>query len=238
MPAIVTSTEVERAAAEVFASATDPAPFSEWQQGVVDSHMNGRANLAGSPTVGSKCVTTRRVGGANRPGRCQLVRMDPPRTWSVRGMDGPIRAAVDVLLEPVTDSRSRLAITVGFTGHGIGKILVPLMVRPRQVRRCQPTCDTQAETGSWEVHRSALIRPPVVRAGRCSAAAALHGMEAPACGRLVSARPTGRRGQCDAALRHALRAAGGGPRGVPPRRGGAPGPSPRRVWGCEGWPSC
>jgi hypothetical protein len=26
--------------------------------------------------------------------------------------------------------RSRLTITVDFTGHGIGKLLVPLMVRP------------------------------------------------------------------------------------------------------------
>ncbi|MGE5291962.1 MAG: hypothetical protein ACM3ML_33220, partial [Micromonosporaceae bacterium] len=50
---------------------------------------------------------------------------------------GPIRAAVDVLVEPVTDSRSRLTISVDFTGHGIGKILVPLMVR-REARKEMP----------------------------------------------------------------------------------------------------
>jgi uncharacterized protein YndB with AHSA1/START domain len=32
MPAIVASTEVDRPAAEVFAYATDPARFSEWQR--------------------------------------------------------------------------------------------------------------------------------------------------------------------------------------------------------------
>ena len=48
----------------------------------------------------------------------------------MQGIDGPIRAAVDVLVEPVAGSRSRLTISVDFTGHGIGKILVPLMVRP------------------------------------------------------------------------------------------------------------
>jgi uncharacterized protein YndB with AHSA1/START domain len=32
MPAMVTSTEVERPAAEVFAYATDPARFREWQK--------------------------------------------------------------------------------------------------------------------------------------------------------------------------------------------------------------
>ena len=43
MPAIVASTEVERPAAEVFAYATDPARFSEWQKGVVEGHMDGPA---------------------------------------------------------------------------------------------------------------------------------------------------------------------------------------------------
>ena len=55
----------------------------------------------------------------------------------MRGIDGPIRAAVDVLVEPVTGSRSRLTISAGFTGHGIGKILMPLMVR-REARKEMP----------------------------------------------------------------------------------------------------
>jgi hypothetical protein len=53
------------------------------------------------------------------------------------GTDGPIRATVDVVVEPVTDSRSRLTISVDFTGHGIGKVLVPLMVR-REARKEMP----------------------------------------------------------------------------------------------------
>ena len=130
MPPIVTSAEIDRPAAEVFAYATDPARFSEWQKGVVGGHMDGPGDGTQAPAVGAKCVTTRRIGGANRPSTSELVHIDPPRTWGVRGTDGPIRAAVDVLVEPVSDSRSRLTITVDFTGHGIGKILVPLMVRP------------------------------------------------------------------------------------------------------------
>jgi uncharacterized protein YndB with AHSA1/START domain len=137
MPAIVASTEVERPAAEVFAYATDPTRFSEWQKGVVDGHMDDPADGTESPAVGAKCVTTRRIGGANRPSTSELVQIDPPKTWSVRGIDGPIRAAVDVLVEPVTDARSRLTISVDFTGHGIGKILVPLMVR-REARKEMP----------------------------------------------------------------------------------------------------
>ncbi|HJY60302.1 MAG TPA: SRPBCC family protein [Streptosporangiaceae bacterium] len=41
MPSIVASAEIERPAAEVFAYAIDPAGFSEWQQGVVNGHMDG-----------------------------------------------------------------------------------------------------------------------------------------------------------------------------------------------------
>jgi uncharacterized protein YndB with AHSA1/START domain len=137
MPAIVASTEVGRPAAEVFAYATDPARFSEWQKGVVDGHMDGLGNGTRELAVGAKCVTTRRIGGANRPATSELVHIDPPRTWGVRGLDGPIRAAVDVVVQPVTDARSRLTISVDFTGRGIGKVLVPLVVR-RQARKEMP----------------------------------------------------------------------------------------------------
>jgi hypothetical protein len=137
MPPIVTSAEIERPAAEVFAYATDPTRFSEWQQGVVDGRMDGPANGSLPPAVGARCVTTRRIGGANRPSTSELVHIDPPKTWGVRGIDGPIRAAVEVQVEPLTDSRSRLTISVDFAGHGIGKILVPLMVR-REARKEMP----------------------------------------------------------------------------------------------------
>jgi uncharacterized protein YndB with AHSA1/START domain len=125
VPPIVTSAEIGRPAAEVFAYATDPSRFSEWQKGVVEGHMEGPVDIPGA-----RCMMTRRIGGSNRSSTSELVHVDPPRSWRVEGRDGPVRAAVDVVVEPVTDSRSRLTITVDFTGHGIGKLLVPMMVRP------------------------------------------------------------------------------------------------------------
>ena len=91
MPPIVTSAEIDRPAAEVFAYATDPA-------------MDGPAGGTQTPAPGAKCVTTRRIGGANRPSTSELVRIDPPRAWGV---------------------------------HGVGKLLVPLMVR-REARKEMP----------------------------------------------------------------------------------------------------
>jgi Polyketide cyclase / dehydrase and lipid transport len=137
MPPIVTSAEIDRPAAEVFAVAIDPARFSQWQKGVTGGHMDGPGGGTQPPSVGARCVTTRRIGGAERPSTSEVVHVNPPKAWGVRGIDGPIRAAVDVTVEPVTDSRARLTISVDFTGHGIGKILVPLMVR-REARREMP----------------------------------------------------------------------------------------------------
>jgi hypothetical protein len=40
-------------------------------------------------------------------------------------------------VEPLTETSSRLTITVDFDGHGIGKLLVPLIVR-RQAQKEMP----------------------------------------------------------------------------------------------------
>ena len=132
MAPTIASTVVDRPAAEVFAYATDPTRFREWQQGVIDGHLE-----ADRAEVGTKCLTTRRIGGANRTSTSVVTHIDPPRTWGVHGIDGPIRATVDVTVEPLTDTSSRLTITVDFDGHGIGRLLVPLIVR-RQAHKEMP----------------------------------------------------------------------------------------------------
>jgi uncharacterized protein YndB with AHSA1/START domain len=126
--------DIDRPAAEVFAYATDPSRFHEWQGSVVSGHMDGQ----GPSRIGDRCVTTRRIGGAQRPVTAEVVRLDPPRAWGVRGIDGPIRAAVDLDVDSLSDSRSRLTITVDFEGHGIGKVLVPLVVRRQAAREMPP----------------------------------------------------------------------------------------------------
>jgi hypothetical protein len=124
MAPIITTIQVDRCADDVFAYATDPTRFSEWQQGVTGGHMED-----GTPMVGTRCHTTRRIGGADRPSVSEVTHVDPPKTWGVRGIDGPIRAIVDLTVQPLTADTSELTISVDFTGYGIGKVLVPLMVR-------------------------------------------------------------------------------------------------------------
>jgi hypothetical protein len=92
----------------------------------------------GPPSGGTRCLTTRRIGFANRPSAAELPHIDLPKTWGARGVDGPIRAIVDVTVDVVTDTRSRLTIAIDFEGHSIGGLLVPLLVR-RQAHKEMPT---------------------------------------------------------------------------------------------------
>jgi uncharacterized protein YndB with AHSA1/START domain len=131
--AIVTSAVIDRPAADVFAYATDPTKFPEWQKGVT----GGRMDSAGPVRVGDVCKTTRKIGGAERASTSRVTHVDAPRTWGVKGIDGPIRASVGVIVETLSEAQSRLTISVDFEGHGIGKVLVPLMVR-REARAEMP----------------------------------------------------------------------------------------------------
>ena len=134
MSSITTTIEVNQPAEDVFAYVTDPTRFAEWQHGVVSGHMDGDGPLV----VGDRCMTTRKIGGAERSVTSELTHIDPPNTWGVRAIDGPIRAIVDVTVSPVRDGRrSRVRIDLDFKGHGIGKLLVPLFVRP-SARREMP----------------------------------------------------------------------------------------------------
>lgn len=132
MSATTVSVEVKRAPAEVYAYTTDPSRFSEWQQQVV----SGR--LEPATTNGpARCVTVRKIGLVQRTSTSDVVEDDPPRAWRVRGIDGPVRASVDVEVEPMGEQRSRVTIVVDFRGHGVGRLLVPLVVR-RQARNEMP----------------------------------------------------------------------------------------------------
>lgn len=137
----VTSIDIDRAPARVFAYVTDPTRFHEWQEGVVSGGMKE----PGSAQVGSHCVMTRRIGGAERPSTSVLTRLTPPTSWAVRGIDGPIRALVDVTVEAVDVSRSRVTIEVDFEGHGIGKLLVPLVVRRQAAKEMPANCQRLKE---------------------------------------------------------------------------------------------
>ena len=139
--------DVERSPEESFAYVTDPRRFPEWQQGVVAGRIEGD----GPHRRGDICVTTRRIGFGERAVTSEVTHVDAPRAWGVRGVDGPIRATVDVTVSPLDDGRrSRVQIELEFAGRGIGKLLVPIAVRgarkemPANLRRLKERLENQA----------------------------------------------------------------------------------------------
>ena len=135
MAVIIKSIEISRRPEDIFSYATDFAYFSQWQGRVVSARREGDARLA----VGSKAAVTRRIGPRVLLTTEEITDLNPPMTWEVRGTGSmPVTAIAKGTIEPLDGgNRSRLTITLEFEGHGIGKLLVPLVIR-RQARKQLP----------------------------------------------------------------------------------------------------
>jgi uncharacterized protein YndB with AHSA1/START domain len=134
MAPIVESIDIARRPEDVFSYVTDPSRLPEWQESVVSVRREREAPVA----VGSTAVVTRRVGRREWPMTSEVAELNPPRSWAIRGVDGPVRGMVKGTIEPLDDGeRSRVTIALDFEAHGIGKLLVPLVVR-RQARSEMP----------------------------------------------------------------------------------------------------
>lgn len=134
MSAIKESVDISCRPEDVFSYVTDPSHLPEWQESAVSVRPVGDAPVA----VGLRVVVTRRIGRRDIPMTSEVTELDPPRSWRVDGIDGPIRGHVKGTIEPLGDGeRSRLTLSLDFETHGIGKVLVPLVVRPH-VRKEMP----------------------------------------------------------------------------------------------------
>jgi uncharacterized protein YndB with AHSA1/START domain len=131
---IVESIEISRRPEDVFSYMTDPSHLSEWQESLVSANPEGGAPLG----LGSRVTQKRRIGRRERTMTMEITEASPPRRWAFRGIDGPVRAIGKVTVEPLDDGkRSRVTIEHDFEGRGIGKLLVPLVVR-RQTQKELP----------------------------------------------------------------------------------------------------
>lgn len=135
MATIMASIEIARPPEAVFAYATDFAHFSEWQGSVVSAHQESAAPLV----VGSRASVTRQVGPRRVATTEEIIGLHPPQTWAVRGAGSiPVIAIAKGTIVPLNGGqRSRVTMTLEFEAHGIGKFLLPLVIR-RQARRQLP----------------------------------------------------------------------------------------------------
>ncbi|MEX1069657.1 MAG: SRPBCC family protein [Chloroflexota bacterium] len=127
------SIEIDRPPADVFAYATDPSRFPEWQRDVV------AVGTDGDPlTVGTKFTTTRRFAGAKRSLVQEVSEVSPPHRWSARAIGGPIRPDATLVVDPINGgTRSRVTFTIEYRADGVGKVILPLVIR--QTKGAVPT---------------------------------------------------------------------------------------------------
>jgi hypothetical protein len=118
----------------VFAYATDRSHLPDWQVGVVSVREMGDAPLA----VGSKAAVNRRVGPRELHRTEEVTKLDPPRAWAYRSVGGPVTVIATYTIEPLDGGkRSRVKLALDLEGHGVGRLLIPLVVR-RQTRKQVP----------------------------------------------------------------------------------------------------
>jgi uncharacterized protein YndB with AHSA1/START domain len=134
MAPLVDTVEIDRSPEDVFAYVTDPTRFTEWQDTLVSAHAED-----GDPVhVGSRVVMTRKAGGREQTMTSEVTEHRPPESYAFRIIDGPVRALGKGRFESLDNgARTRLTFELDFEGHGIGKVLVPLVVR-RQASRELP----------------------------------------------------------------------------------------------------
>jgi uncharacterized protein YndB with AHSA1/START domain len=131
MTSIAATIEIGRPPEDVFAYVTDPSHLPEWQGGVVRAERLDEGPVA----VGTRAVVTRRIGRREQSMTIEIAELHPPRTFAVRSLDGPVRGENRGTIEPLDDGRrSRLSYELDLRGHGIGKLLVLLVVKAQAQR--------------------------------------------------------------------------------------------------------
>jgi uncharacterized membrane protein len=148
MAPIVETIEINRTPADVFAYLDELERHGEWQRSIVGTQMLTPAPVG----VGTRASDKRRVpGGMKMTVTYEIVEHEPPVRTRFEGVNGPVRVAGTVRIEPLDDgARSRLTLELDFKGRGIGKLLAPLARRqaatevPADQRRLKQRLETGA----------------------------------------------------------------------------------------------
>jgi uncharacterized protein YndB with AHSA1/START domain len=128
MPPVVVTIDIDRPPADVFAYATDPTHFPEWQRDVSSSSCEG------SPlVVGTKFKTTRRFAGAAQTLVQEVAEVDPPRRWVARAFSGPLRPTGTLTFEALNGgTRTHVVFEISYQAGGLGRLILPMVIGQRR----------------------------------------------------------------------------------------------------------
>ena len=148
MAKIVESIEIARSPDEIFAYMDQLERHGEWQTSLVST----KRETEGPVRVGTRATDVRRVpGGRQQPITYEVTEYDPPRRFSFKGINGPVRPVGTVTIEPAGDGRSRLTLEMELQGHGLLGLLVAPMARSqarREIPQDQQRLKERLESGA------------------------------------------------------------------------------------------
>lgn len=127
MAPITASVEVARSPEDVFAYVSDVSRHPEWQEGLVSAS----AEPDGPVGMGTRVVHRRKLGPFTVATASEISAFDPPSTLGFRGLDGPVRTEGSQRVEPSGEG-SRVSFEMEMSGHGIGKLMLPLARKQAQ----------------------------------------------------------------------------------------------------------
>ena len=118
--------DIDRPPADVYAYATDPRHFSEWQKDVAAAKVTDGAPGA----LGSTFDTLRRFAGMPQSLTQEVIEAEPPNRWATRGVNGAIKANAALTIAPLDGGRrSRVTFAITFDSGLLGKAVLPFVVR-------------------------------------------------------------------------------------------------------------
>lgn len=121
---IVDTIEIDRSPADVFAYLDQLDRHGEWQTSIQEV----TAVSQGPTGVGTRATEKRKVPGGVREMTYEITEHELPARVAFRGVDGPVRPVGTVTIEPLDGgSRSRLRLEFNLEGHGLGKLIAPLV---------------------------------------------------------------------------------------------------------------
>jgi uncharacterized membrane protein len=146
MAAIRESVEIARSPEDVYAYLDDLARHGEWQEQIVDTHVD----TDGPTRVGTQVTEQRRMGSRDQTVKYEITEHDPPRSFAFRGIEGAVRVVGKGTVDPVGDAAARVTIELDFEGHGLGKLLAPLarMQARKQVPKDHARLKEKLESGA------------------------------------------------------------------------------------------
>jgi len=123
---ITASIEINRTPGDVFVYLAQLGRHREWQDAIVASRQE-----PGGPTrVGTRNIETRRVPGGTREFISEVLEYDPPHRMVAIGVHGNVRPNLSIAIHPIDDgARSRVILSLGIEGRGVGKLFALLARR-------------------------------------------------------------------------------------------------------------